>query len=85
MGLITSLNYCKYFILFKLIAEHTTALTFSQLVESNCCCNVSGRKNVLVAKFIEGRRPYNRARDRGIDKSKSLNKKVSQHDDAYMY
>ena len=51
MGLIASLNYGKYFLLFKLIAEHATVLTFSQLVESNCCCDVSGRKNVVVAKF----------------------------------
>ena len=35
MGLITSPNYCKYFILFKLIAEHTTVLTFIQWVETN--------------------------------------------------
>ena len=33
--LITSPNYYKYFLLFKLIAEHTTILTFIQLVESN--------------------------------------------------
>ena len=71
MGLITSLNYCKYFLLFKPIAEHTTVLTFSQLVESNCCCNVSGRKNFVADKFIEGRRPYNRAGDREFDKSNS--------------
>ena len=35
MGLITSLNYCKYFLLFELIAEHTIVLTFIQLFESN--------------------------------------------------
>ena len=35
MGLITSLNYCKCFLLFELIAEHTTVLTFIQLFESN--------------------------------------------------
>ena len=72
MGLITSPNYCKYFLLFKLIAEHTTVLTFIQLVESNWC-NVSGRKNVLVAKLIGSRRPCNRAGGRGLDKSNSLN------------
>ena len=27
-------EYCKYFLLFKLIDEHTTVLTFIQLVES---------------------------------------------------
>ena len=70
IGLITSPNYCKYFLLFKLIAEHTTVLTFIQLVESNCC-NVSGRKILLVAKFIRGQQPYN-AGDRGLDKSNSL-------------
>ena len=72
MGLITSPNYYKYFLLFKLIVEHTTVLTFIQLVESNWC-NVSGRKNVLVAKFIGDRQLYNRAKDRGLDKSNSLN------------
>ena len=53
MGLITSPNYCicKYFLLFKLIAKHTALSTFIQLVESNWC-NVSERKNVLVAKLI---------------------------------
>ena len=71
MGLISSPNYCKYFLLFKLIAEHTTA-TFIQLVESNRR-NVSRRKNVLVAKFIGGRWLYNSAGDRGLDKSNSLN------------
>ena len=55
MGLITSPNYYKYFLLFKLIVEHTTVLTFIQLVESNWC-NVSGRKNVLVAKLGTGDR-----------------------------
>ena len=75
MGLITSPNYCKYFLLFKLIAEHTTVLTFIQLVESNWC-NVSERKNVLVAKFIG-------VGDRIIGPETG----VSQHDDAdaYMY
>ena len=72
MGVISSPNYCKYFRLFKLIAEHTTALTFIQLVESNWR-NVSRRKNVLVAKFIGGRWLYNSVRDRGLDKSNSLN------------
>ena len=70
IGLITTPNYCKYFLLFKLIAEHTTGLTFIQLVESNCC-NVSGRKILLAAKFIRGQQPYN-AGDRGLDKSDSL-------------
>ena len=51
MGLITSLNYCKYFLLFELIAEHTIVLTFIQLFESNWC-NVSERKNVLAGKLI---------------------------------
>ena len=72
MGLKTSPNYCRYFLLFKLISEHTAVLTFTQLVESNWG-NVSGRKNVLVAKFSGGRRPYNRAEDRGLDKTDSLN------------
>ena len=72
MGLITSPNYYKYFLLFKLIVEHTTVLTFIQLVESNWC-NVSGRKNVLVAKLIGGQKPCNRAGGRGLDKSNSLN------------
>ena len=53
MGLITSPNYRKCFLLFKLIAEHTTVLTFIELVASNWC-NVSGRKNGLVANFIPG-------------------------------
>ena len=35
MGLITLPNYYKYFLLFKLIAEHTSVLTFTQLVENN--------------------------------------------------
>ena len=72
MGLITSPNYCKYFLLFELILEHTTILTFIPLVESNCC-NVSGRKNILVAKFIGDRQPYSRVGDRRLDKSYSLN------------
>ena len=69
MGLITSPNYCKYFLLFELIAKHTTVLTFIELVESNWC-NVSGRKEILVAKFIGDRQPYNRAGDRMLNKSK---------------
>ena len=54
MGLITSPNHCiyKYFHL-KPMAEHTAISTIIQLVESNSC-NVSGRKNVLVAKLIGG-------------------------------
>ena len=72
MELKTSPNCCRYFLLFKLIAEHTAVLSFTQLVESNWC-NVSGRENVLVAKFIKGLRPYNMADDRGLDKSTSLN------------
>ena len=36
-------------------------------------------KNVLVAKFTWGREPYNRAGDRGLDKSNSVNIK---HDDS---
>ena len=35
MGLITSPKYCKYFLLFKLVAEHVTVLIFIQFVESN--------------------------------------------------
>ena len=72
MGLITSPNYCKYFLLFKRIAEHTTALNFIQLAGGKWC-NVSGKKKVLVAKFIEGWWPYNRVGDRRLDKSNSLN------------
>ena len=56
----------------KAIAEHTALPTIIQLVESNWC-NVSGIKNVLVAKLIGGRRPCNRAGGRGLDKSNSLN------------
>ena len=62
MGQITLPNYCRYLVLFKPTAEHTLVLTFIQLVESNWC-NVSGRKNVLAAKFIGRWRPYNKARD----------------------
>ena len=72
MGLITLPNYYKYFLLFKLIAEHTSVLTFTQLVENNWR-NVSGRKNFLVAKFIGDQRSHNKAGDRGLDKSNSLN------------
>ena len=43
MGLITSPNYCKYFILFKCIAEHTTALNFIELARGKWC-NVPGKK-----------------------------------------
>ena len=75
MGLITSLNYCKKFLLFELIAEHTAILIFIELVESNWY-NVSGRKNILVAKFFGDRQPYNRAGDRRLDKSNSLNIKT---------
>ena len=35
MGILTSPNYYKYFLSFKLIVEHKTVLTFIQLVESN--------------------------------------------------
>ena len=72
MGQITLPNYCRYLVLFKPTAEHALVLTFIQLVESNWC-NVSGRKNVLVAKLIGGRKPCNRAGGRGLDKSNSLN------------
>ena len=64
MGLKTSPNYCRYFLLFKLIAVYITFL-FSLLKVIN----------VLVAKFFGGRRSYNRAEDRGLDKANSLNKK----------
>ena len=58
--------------LFKPIAKHTALSTIIQLVESN----VSGRKSVLVAKIIGGRRPCNRAGGRGLVKSNnSLNVK----------
>ena len=61
--------------LFKPIAKHTALSTIIQLVESNSC-NVSGRKIVLVAKIIGGRRPCNRAGSRGLVKSNnSLNVK----------
>ena len=56
----------------KLIAEHTTVLTFIQLVESNWY-NISGRKNSLVAKFIGVWQPQIRTGDQGLDKSNSLN------------
>ena len=85
MGQITLPNYCKYLVLFKPTAEHTLVLTFIQLVESNWC-NVSWRKNVLVAKLIESRRPCIRAEGRELDKSNSLNKKsVSIWSRWYMY
>ena len=84
MALTTSPNYCKYFLLSNLIAKHTTVLIFIQVVESNRC-NVSGRKNALAAKFIGNRRPYNRTGGWGLDKSNSLNIKVSQYDEVCMY